>query len=237
MTKQSLSMPPEASEGKSSSGRGFFSRVRRWFLTGVVVAAPVFITIYITIWVIELVDDAVDRMIPVAYHPEQFLQFSVPGLGVVIALVLLTLLGALTANIFGRGLIRYGESLVGRMPIVRTVYNASKQILETVINQRGDSFSSVGLIEYPRKDLYALVFVTSETTGEVQEKTGQKMVSVFLPTTPNPTSGYLLFVPTQDIMILDMNVEEAAKMVVSAGLVTPGMTEEDVQKILPPKAS
>ncbi|HBM88957.1 MAG TPA: hypothetical protein DD437_10455 [Rhodobiaceae bacterium] len=202
---------------------GITSRLRTYFLTGLAVAAPIWITIYLLRWFVEFIDTYVVGFFPDQYHPDQLLPFTVPGIGVIIGLVGLTVLGALTANFLGRRILAFGERLVDRMPVVRNIYNALKQIFETVISQSGTSFREVGLIEYPRKGLYALVFVTTQTKGEVLEKasTDDSLVSVFLPTTPNPTSGFLLFVPKSDIEILDMSVEEAAKLVISAGLVEP----------------
>jgi uncharacterized membrane protein len=202
---------------------GITSRLRTYFLTGLAVAAPIWITIYLLRWFVEFIDTYVVGFFPDQYHPDQLLPFAIPGIGVIIGLVGLTVLGALTANFLGRRILAFGERLVDRMPIVRNIYNALKQIFETVISQSGTSFREVGLIEYPRRGLFALVFVTTQTKGEVLEKapTDDGLVSVFLPTTPNPTSGFLLFVPKNDITILDMSVEEAAKLVISAGLVEP----------------
>ena len=199
-----------------------FRWLQRSFVTGVVIAAPIGITIYLTLAFIGFVDDRVIPLIPDRYNPETYLPFGVPGLGVLIAVIALTLLGALTANLFGRTLLGYGERLVDRMPVVRNIYNALKQIFETVVTHSEANFTEVGLIEYPRKGLYALCFVTTSTGGEIQERANHDLVSVFLPTTPNPTSGFLLFVPKTDIQILTMTVEEAAKLIISAGLVEPG---------------
>lgn len=200
-------------------------RLRANFLTGLVIAAPISITIYITWWFVSLIDNWVKPLVPAAYNPETYLPFTVPGVGLVFALFGLTFLGAITANLFGRTIVAYGEELLDRMPVVRNVYKALKQIFETALSQSSTSFRQVGLIEYPRKGLYALVFISTETKGEVADKSGHtdKMLSVFLPTTPNPTSGYLLFVPSKDVIIMDMSVEEAAKLIISAGLVTPDM--------------
>lgn len=197
------------------------SRLRNYFLTGVVVAAPIGLTIWITRWFIDLVDTWFTPLIPEQYRPDNYLPFDIPGLGLVIALVLLTLLGALTANIFGRSIISFAENLVNRMPVVRSIYNALKQIFETVISQSGSSFQKVGLIEYPRAGVYSLVFISTSSKQEIAARVGEDLVSVFLPTTPNPTSGFLLFVPLSDVTILDMSLEEGAKMIISAGLVEP----------------
>jgi uncharacterized membrane protein len=203
------------------------ARLRANFLTGLVIAAPISITIYITWWFVSLVDNWIKPLVPAAYNPETYLPFTVPGVGLVFALFGLTFLGALAANLFGRTLVAYGEEVLDRMPVVRNVYKALKQIFETALSQSSSSFRQVGLIEYPRKGLYALVFISTETKGEVAQKSGksEKMLSVFLPTTPNPTSGYLLFVPAKEVVLLEMSVEEAAKLVISAGLVIPDMAE------------
>ena len=199
------------------------TRLRNYFLTGIVVAAPISITIYISWWFINLVDGWIKPFVPNIYNPETYLPFTVPGVGLLFAIVGLTLLGALTANLFGRTIVAYGEMMLNRMPVVRNVYSALKQIFETVLKQSSTTFQEVAVIEYPRTGLYALVFVSTPTKGEVQERIEpeNELLSVFLPTTPNPTSGFLLFVPRKDVVVLDMSVEEAAKMVISAGLVTP----------------
>lgn len=204
------------------------TRIRNYFLTGLVVAAPIGLTIWITRWFIDLIDTWFTPILPDAYQPDNYLPFDIPGLGLLIAFVLLTLLGALTANIFGRTVLNVGERLVARMPVVRSIYGALKQIFETVISQSNASFREVGLIEYPRRGLYCLVFITTQTKYEILDRVEHdELVSVFLPTTPNPTSGYLLFVPKDDIQVLDMTIEEGAKMIISAGLVEPPRRKGD----------
>lgn len=200
---------------------GILSRLRTYFLTGLVIAAPIAITIYATFWVIGLIDNWVLPFIPKSYLPETYLEFSVPGLGVVVAVVGLILLGALTANFAGRTIVNIGTGWLEKMPIVRTVYKALKQIFETVASQGETNFKQVVLVEYPRKGIFAIAFVATETKGEVSQNFDEPMVSVFLPTTPNPTSGFLLFVPKKDVKVLDMSVEDGAKLVISAGLVNP----------------
>ncbi len=234
-------------DAKPPEGKGRRPHLFRWirtsFLTGVVIAAPIGITVYVTLAFIGFVDDRVTPLIPVQYNPETYLPFSLPGLGVLVMVVALILLGAATANLFGRSLLTYGERVVDRMPVVRNIYNALKQIFETVIAQGDTTFQEVGLIEYPRKGLYAICFITTSTSGEIKSLFDDDLYSVFLPTTPNPTSGFLLFVPHKDITILDMSVEEAAKLVISAGLVepnvngVPAIAREDVKsKDAPAKA-
>jgi uncharacterized membrane protein len=199
-------------------------RLRSYFLTGLVIAAPISITVYVTWWFVRFVDTWFKPLLPARYDPDTYLPFTIPGVGLVLALVLLTVLGALAANLLGRTVVRYGEQLLDQMPVVRNLYRALKQIFETVLSQSSQSFRQVGLIEYPRKGLWAIVFISTETRGEIAEKVGAgaEKLSVFLPTTPNPTSGFLLFVKRSDITILDMTVEDAAKLVISAGLVVPG---------------
>lgn len=213
-------------DGKSSSHLG--SRLRNYFLTGLIIVGPVGITVYVIWWFINLIDAWVKPWVPVAYLPETYLPFTVPGFGLVFSITVLIIIGALTANLFGRTLVSYGEMMLDRMPVVRNVYRALKQIFETVLSQSSSSFQKVGLIEYPRKGLYAIVFISTTTKGEIDRKVekGKTLLSIFLPTTPNPTSGFLLFVPERDVMILDMSVEEAAKLVISAGLVVPGQQKE-----------
>ena len=218
--------PPERG-GKKPRRGSVAARLRTNFLTGLVIAAPISITVYITWWFVDLFDNWIKPLVPAQYNPDTYLPFSLPGVGLLFALMGLMVLGALTANLFGRTIVAFGEQMLDRMPIVRNVYKALKQIFETVLSQSNSSFRQVGLIQYPRPGLYALVFISTDTTGEVLERAGNggEMVSVFLPTTPNPTSGFLLFVPAEDVMLLEMNVEEAAKLVISAGLVTPKRAE------------
>ena len=195
-----------------------FQRLRNYFLTGLVAAAPVAITIWVAKWFVQSVDSWFAPFIPNALRE---LPFSLPGLGLIAALLLLTTLGFLTANFFGRAIIGYGESLVDRLPLIRGIYSTLKQIFETVATQSNKNFKSVVLFEYPRKDIWAIGFVTTEAKGEISEKKGNNLLCIFAPTTPNPTSGYLLFVPKEDTVALDMSVEDAAKLIISAGLVIP----------------
>ena len=196
-------------------------RLRNYFLTGLVVASPIGITLYIGWWFIDFVDSNIKPLIPATYNPETYLPFPIPGLGLIGVIIFLIVLGALTANLFGRALIRFGERIVDRMPVIRSVYSTLKQIFETVISQDSKSFSDVVLLEYPRKGIWAIAFVSGENKSEIQGKLEDEVVNLFLPTTPNPTSGFLLFVPKKDLIYLDMTPDQAAKYVISAGLVSP----------------
>ncbi|KZL12611.1 hypothetical protein PsAD2_03917 [Pseudovibrio axinellae] len=202
---------------------GLMTRLRNYFFTGLVITGPVGITLYLSWSLIHLIDAWVKPFLPALYNPDNYLSVEVPGFGLFAALVAITVIGFLAANIAGRSFISVGESILGRMPLVRNLYSALKQIFETVLNEKGGNFTKAGLIEYPRKGLWAIVFLATDTKGEVAAclKDDADTISVFLPTTPNPTSGFLLFVPREDIIELSMSVEDAAKLVISAGLVSP----------------
>ncbi len=200
------------------------TRIRNYFLTGLIICAPLAITAYLTWSFIGWVDGWVKPYLPAVYNPDNYLPFSIPGFGLVTALIVITMVGFLTANLIGRTIIAYGESILDQMPLIRGIYKGLKQIFQTVLAEQSNSFNKAGLIEYPRKGIWSIVFLATETKGEVDARLradGKDTLSVFLPTTPNPTSGFLLFVPRSDVIILDMTVEEAAKMVISAGLVAP----------------
>ena len=201
----------------------FTSNLRNNFLTGLAVIIPVFITTYLIWSTIGIVDSWVLPLIPEKYAIDKFIGIDVKGIGVVIFLLFTVFIGSLTKGYFGRTILKSVESLVDRMPVVRSIYNGIKQIAETVFSQSNNSFERACLVEYPRKGIWAVAFVSTKTKGEVSEKIGKNkdLFSIFLPTTPNPTSGFLLFLPEKDIIFLDMTVEDAAKLVISAGLVTP----------------
>ncbi len=212
---------------KKAKKAGLFHRTRVNFLTGVVIVAPVMLTAYLIWWAINLVDRMIVPWVPAVYNPSTYIGVDIPGFGVIVFIIFTAAVGALTKGLFGRQLLRWGEGIVDRMPIIRSIYNALKQISETVLSKSNASFKQACLVEYPRRGIWAIAFVSTETTGEVPEKIDQgEFLSIFLPTTPNPTSGFLLFVPREDVVILDMSVEEAAKLVISAGLVVPPTAEE-----------
>jgi len=200
-------------------GLGSFARWRSHFLTGLVVITPLYLTVWLIWSFVSIVDYKVERLLPADYGIADYINF--PGYGVLIFVLFTAGVGALAKNLFARQLIGWGENMLDRLPIVRSIYNGIKQIAETVLVQSKSSFEKACLVQYPRKGIWAVAFISTKTTGEVATKSGQDLTSVFLPTTPNPTSGFLLFVPTEDVVELDMTVEEAAKLVISAGLVTP----------------
>ena len=197
------------------------AKIRSWFLTGILVMTPLILTIYVAWAFITFVDNLVVPLVPFYYRPSNYLPFSIPGLGLIIVFLFTTFVGVLATGLFGRTLIRIWENILNRMPVVRSVYSAIKQILETVMATQSDAFRQAVLVQYPRKDIWAIGFVTGSTKGEVGKRVDKKMVNVFMPTTPNPTSGFLLFFPEEDLIFLNMSVEDALKLVVSGGMVVP----------------
>lgn len=216
--------PGEGDHAEKPSRPGAMTRLRNYFLTGLIIAGPLGITAYLTWSIVQWIDGWIKPLIPAIYNPDTYLPFPVPGVGLIAAFAGLVVIGFLTANIAGRTLLSYGELLLGRMPVVRNLYSGLKQIFETVLAERSNSFKKAAIIQYPRPGLWAIVFIATDARGEVAhrlEGTGEDVTAVFLPTTPNPTSGFLLYVPRSEIIELDMTVEEAAKLVISAGLVSP----------------
>ena len=197
------------------------ARLRTYFFAGILITAPVSLTIYLAWLFIRFVDEQVFSVIPQEYNPETYLPFSIPGIGLLLALVFLTLIGALTAGILGRAINHLFENVLNRLPVIRSLYGAIKQIMETVLANKSSAFRECVLIEYPRKGMWTLGFITGTTRGEIQELTEEEVINVFVPTTPNPTSGFLLFVPARDIIRLKMPIEDGLKLVVSGGIVVP----------------
>ncbi len=226
MTDSDLNQPP-ATEDKDPKDKpkaveiGLGAKLRGYFIAGVLVTAPLSITFYLAWIFISFVDRQVTPLIPEKYNPETYLPFSTPGLGLIVMIVFLILIGALTAGFVGRLFQRTAEMALAKMPVIRSVYGAVKQILETVLAQQSKAFREAVLVEYPRRGIWAIAFITGRTEGEVQNMTEEEVINIFLPTTPNPTSGFLLFVPRKDLIPLSMSVEEAIKMVISGGIVTP----------------
>lgn len=219
-----------ASDG-GKTGWHLGSRIRNAFLTGLVIVGPVTITLWIMWGVIHWIDAWIKPLLPITFNPDTYLPFPVPGLGLVIAVVGLTLIGALAANLLGRTLVSSGELMLSRTPIVRNVYGALKQIFESVISTTGpnQSFQKVGMIEFPSKEIWSLVFVTGETIGEIKDaKPGgaDDLLTVFMPTGIVPPTGFICFVPRSNVVFLTMTVEEAAKIILSGGIVMPDMEEK-----------
>jgi uncharacterized membrane protein len=223
MTADTPDVPPlEESADAAAAHYGIGGRIRNYFLTGLVVAGPLAITIYLIWSFVNWVDSLVRPFIPVAYRPETYLPVQVPGLGLIIAFTMLTLLGFFTANLVGRKLVEFGEMLLGRMPIVRPLYTGLKQVFVTLFSKSGSSFRKVGLVEFPGPGMWSLVFLSTPPGAEVTERLpDDEHVSVFLPCTPNPTTGFFFYLPRREIIELDMPVEDAAKLIMSAGMIQP----------------
>ncbi len=203
----------------------FIGRFRRFFFTGFLVTAPILITLYVTWIVITFIDAKVANLLPEYLDFRTAFPYQIPGIGLLIVIIFITIIGALTPGLIGRTLLKTGERIVSKMPIVRSIYSALKQIMETIMSTNSNSFREVVLVEYPRKGIWVIGFVTGETKGEVQKKLENKnqLINIFIPTTPNPTSGFLLFVPKKDALYLKMSVEQAVKLVISGGIVSPKM--------------
>ncbi|MGH6727113.1 MAG: DUF502 domain-containing protein [Pseudolabrys sp.] len=197
-------------------------RVRNYFLTGLVVAGPLAVTVWLIWSIVNWVDDLVRPLIPPVYRPETYLPWPLPGTGLVLAFVVLTLLGFLTANLVGRTMVGWGESLLNRMPIVRPIYNTMKQIFEALFSKSGSSFRQVALVEFPAPGMWSLVFLSQPPSTDIGKKLPQgDHISAFMPCTPNPTTGFFFYVLRKDLIVLDISVENAMTLLISAGMVQP----------------
>ncbi|MEO1677070.1 MAG: DUF502 domain-containing protein [Pseudomonadota bacterium] len=215
---------------------GLFASLRASFLTGLVVIAPIGLTAYLIWTVVGWIDSVVLPFVPDVYLPERYIGIDIRGIGVIFFLLFTIIVGWIAKGIIGRSLISWAEGLVDRMPVVRSIYAGLKQIAETVFAQTETNFDRACLVEYPRKGIWAIAFISTSTKGELASRIprDEGLVSVFLPTTPNPTSGFLLFVPRSDVIELDMKVEDAAKLVISAGLVYPADSPDGPPVIVKP---
>jgi uncharacterized membrane protein len=223
-------LPPiSAAEPPPDAPRGLMARFRTYFLTGLIVAGPILITLYLTWWFVSWVDGLVRPFVPVTYRPETYLPFGLPGSGLIVAVVALTLLGFLTANLIGRTLVDLGERLLGRMPVVRAIYRGLKQVFETLFSGQGSSFRKVGLVEFPSPGMWSIVLISQPPSVEVSVSLPgeEEHISVFLPCAPNPTTGFFFYVPKSRLIEVDMSAEDAATLIMSCGVVQPG---SDAQK-------
>ena len=205
-------------------------RLRRYLVAGILVWLPLGVTIAIVTFLVRQMDRSL-VLIPRQYHPEELLGVGVPGLGVILTIILLLVTGVLTANIVGRTFVRAWESLLERIPVARSIYSASKNFAEIVFSDSGNAFNKVLLVEYPRKGIYSLTFQTATAVGEIQGRTGEEVVCCFVPTTPNPTSGFIIIVPRKDAIELDMEVDEAVKLIMSLGVVVPTWSKEQTAEL------
>ena len=209
------------------------SRIRNYFLTGLILVGPVYITFSLTWWFINWVDDVVRPFIPAAFRPETYLPFQLPGLGLIIAFSALTLLGFLTANLVGRKLVEFGEQILNRTPIVRPIYRSLKQIFETLFSKSGSTFRRVGLVEFPAPGMWSIVFLSQPPSSDIAAGLpDSEHISVFLPCTPNPTTGFFFYLLRRDVIELDITVEAAMTLVISAGMAQPSGGTADQQRKL-----
>lgn len=195
--------------------------MRRYLTAGLLVWVPLGVTILIINFLVGLMDRTL-LLLPAAYRPDALLGFHIPGLGVLLTFAVVLITGVVVANLFGRQLVHMGEGLLARIPVVRSIYSGVKQLMETVFSNKGESFRKVVLVEYPRAGCWTVAFLTGDGQGEAQRKTGHDVVNIYVPTTPNPTSGFFLMVPRKDIVELDMSVDDGLKMILSVGVVIPG---------------
>ena len=196
-------------------------KLRSYLFTGILITAPVVITLWIVLSLVKLFDGLVTPLIPIQFNPNQYLPYEIPGIGLIVLISFLIIIGFLTANFFGRWIIKRTEIILQNIPLIKVFYKTIKQILETVLKNNSNAFRKVVLVEYPRKGLWIIGFTTGETSGIIRKKIGSKLINVFIPTTPNPTSGFLLLVPEKELKYLEIGVDDAIKTVVSAGIVPP----------------
>ena len=227
MNRDDLSPPELPAEQAPEVHSGFVARFRNYFLTGLIVAGPIAITFYLTWWFVTWVDGLVRPFVPVAYRPETYLPFGLPGSGLVVAVFALTLLGFLTANLIGRSLVDLSERLLGRIPAVRAIYRAMKQVFETLFSGKGSSFRRVGLVEFPSPGMWSIVLISQAPNEDIAERIpGQEEhISVFLPCAPNPTTGFFFYVPKSRVVEVEMSAEDAATLIMSCGVVQPGSSD------------
>jgi uncharacterized membrane protein len=194
--------------------------LRRYLAAGIIIWVPLVVTVLVIRFLINLMDRSL-LLLPPAYRPDALLGFHIPGLGVLLTIVVLLVTGTLGANLFGSRIVGFWESLMSRIPLVRSIYSGAKQVAETVLSDGSTSFKRVYLVQYPRKGVWSMCFQTSTNLEEIQGRTAEEVICVFVPTTPNPTSGFILFVPRSDLIELDMSVDEGLKMIISLGVVVP----------------
>tara|TARA_B100000700_G_scaffold279257_1_gene328051 strand:+ start:944 stop:1555 length:612 start_codon:yes stop_codon:yes gene_type:complete len=201
---------------KKKGNKSFFTSIRNNFIAGVVVLIPIGITLYLTLFFIKVSS----KILPKEINPNYYLPFNIPGLEILISIILITVIGWISLSFLGKKIFDLFESILNKIPILRTIYSAVDQLIETFTKTKSDK-KNVVLIEYPRKGVWAVGFATKENTGEIKKRTGQDLINVFVPTTPNPTSGFLLMFPKNEVIYLDLSFEEASKFIVSAGSTNP----------------
>ena len=201
---------------KNKPKKSLLSSLRNNFIAGVVILIPIGITLYLTVFIINISS----KLIPKEINPNHYLPYNIPGLEILIAVFLITIIGWISLSFIGKRLFNFFEAILNKIPIIRTIYSAVEQLIETFTSSKSDK-KTVVLVEYPRKGVYAVGFATKENTGEIKKKAGKELLNVFVPTTPNPTSGFLLMFPKEEVIFLDLTFEEASKFIVSAGSFNP----------------
>lgn len=202
-----------------------FTKLKTCFITGIVVITPIGLTFLVVQWFVSRIDSFLYTIIPVAYQPDRLFGHHIPGVGLFLSLIIVIFIGFLATNYLGRQIVLYADWIVQRIPLVNSIYTLFKQVMDTTLGQGGKGFRMPVLIEYPRKDVWSIGFMTGVASGEVQEITKHHLLNVFIPTTPNPTSGFYLLVPEKDVIPLSMTVEEAFKLIISGGMVTPKLKQ------------
>ncbi len=221
VTKRAMNIKKLRLEREKAVFMKLGGKLKAYFFTGILVTAPVMITFFVAYKLIVFVDVSVNKILPPQFALNNYLPFTIPGLGIIILVVALILVGMFAAGFLGRFFLRLGEWIVYKVPFISSVYSLLKQIFETFLSSKSDAFKKVVLLEYPRKGIWILGFVSTDTEGEVKDIVKKDMVNVFIPTTPNPTSGFLIFVPREDVVELEMSVEDGIKFVISGGIVSP----------------
>lgn len=221
VTKRAMNIKKLRLEREKAVFMKLGGKLKAYFFTGILVTAPVMITFFVAYKLIVFVDVSVNKILPPQFALNNYLPFTIPGLGIIILVVALILVGMFAAGFLGRFFLRLGEWIVYKVPFISSVYSLLKQIFETFLSSKSDAFKKVVLLEYPRKGIWILGFVSTDTEGEVKDIVKKDMMNVFIPTTPNPTSGFLIFVPREDVVELEMSVEDGIKFVISGGIVSP----------------
>jgi len=198
----------------------FINALRRYFVAGLLVWLPIWVTLLVIKFIVDVMDQSL-ALLPKAYQPAHLIGYSIPGLGFLITIIFLLLTGMVVANFLGRRLIAFWEALLGRIPLVRSIHGGVKQALHTLLSSSGQSFRQVVLVQYPREGMWTVGFLTNSGLVEAEKHVGQDMLTIFVPTTPNPTSGFLVFVPKADVLLLDMSVDKALRLVISLGTILP----------------
>lgn len=227
----------ESKDTQKKPRMGLVRWLRGRFIAGMVIVAPIAVTVYILQFIITTIDQVVLPLLPPEVKPETYIDYAVPGFGLLVLLVSLTLLGAIGANFIGRSIIGLGDRIIDQIPVVKTIYASLRQLFNVIGNSQTVKFNSCVLVEYPRKGLWCVGFVSSEAKGEIAEKLGEDFIGVFVPTSPNPTSGFLVFSRRDQVIDLDMSLEDGAKMILSGGLVVPKSQVEEFKKVKSKKST